>query len=92
MNERCRVADSEKKKNTNSILMCECTERCMKMLAYCVTYSLLQFDNDEFSFFMKNIYEYIHYIQSLKSIWTKIMSTWGCYFCCVFQFFFFFFP
>lgn len=33
---------------------------------------------------MKNIYEYIHYIQSLKSIWTKMMSTWGCYFCCVF--------
>lgn len=31
-------------------------------------------------FLMKNIYEYIHYIQSLKSIWTKIMSTWGCYF------------
>lgn len=59
-----------------------------EMLAYCVTYSLLQFDNDEFSFLMKNIYEYIHYIQSLKSIWTKIMSTWGCYFCCVFKFFF----
>lgn len=38
---------------------------------------------------MKNIYEYIHYIQSLKSIWTKIMSTWGCYFCCVFLIFFF---
>lgn len=37
-----------------------------EMLAYCVTYSLLQFDNDEFSFLMKNIYEYIHYIQSLK--------------------------
>lgn len=39
-----------------------------------------------FLFLMKNIYEYIHYIQSLKSIWTKIMSTWGCYFCCVFLF------
>lgn len=40
---------------------------------------------------MKNIYEYIHYIQSLKSIWTKRMSTWGCYFCCVCVFFVFFF-
>lgn len=65
-----------------------------EMLAYCVTSSLLQFDNDEFSFLMTNIYEYIHYIQSLKSIWTKRMSTWGCYFCCVcvcFSFFFLFF-
>lgn len=62
-----------------------------EMLAYCVTSSLLQFDNDEFSFLMKNIYEYIHYIQSLKSIWTKRMSTWGCYFCCVCVYFFFFF-
>lgn len=62
-----------------------------EMLAYCVTSSLLQFDNDEFSFLMKNIYEYIHYIQSLKSIWTKRMSTWGCYFCCVCVFFVFFF-
>lgn len=43
-----------------------------------------------FLFLMKNIYEYIHYIQSLKSIWTKRMSTWGCYFCCVCVFLFFF--
>lgn len=46
-----------------------------EMLAYCVTYSLLQFDESFGFFLMKNIYGYIHYIQSLKSIWTKIMST-----------------
>lgn len=36
--------------------------RVHDMLAYCVTYSLLQFDNDEFLFLMKNIYEYIYII------------------------------
>lgn len=86
MNERCRVSDSEKKKIQH--LNVQVHRTVHEMLAYCVTYSLLQFDNDEFSFLMKNIYEYIHYIQSLKSIWTKIMSTWGCYFCCVLIFFF----
>lgn len=65
--------------------MCKCTGRCM-MLAYCVTYSLLQFDNDDFSFLMKNLSEYIHYIQiytlytKFQSIWTKIMSTWAAIF------------
>lgn len=86
VNERCRVSDSEKKKIQH--LNVQVHRTVHEMLAYCVTYSLLQFDNDEFSFLMKNIYEYIHYIQSLKSIWTKIMSTWGCYFCCVLIFFF----
>lgn len=86
------------KKQTNNLqhLNVHVHRAVHEMLAYCVTSSLLQFDNDEFSFLMTNIYEYIHYIQSLKSIWTKRMSTWGCYFCCVcvcfsFLFFFFFF-
>lgn len=72
-----------KKKNNLQHLNVHVHRAVHEMLAYCVTSSLLQFDNDEFSFLMTNIYEYIHYIQSLKSIWTKRMSTWGCYFCCV---------
>lgn len=81
----------KKKQNNLQHLNVHVHRAVHEMLAYCVTSSLLQFDNDEFSFLMTNIYEYIHYIQSLKSIWTKRMSTWGCYFCCVCVFFFFFF-
>lgn len=89
MNERCRVSDSEKQQKKILHLNVRMHKTVHEMLAYCVTYLLLQFDNDEFSFSKnENIYEYIHYIQSLKSIWTKIMSTWGCYFCCVFYNFF----
>lgn len=71
--------------------MCVCTGRCMKCQHIVLLIRCCNFGNDEFSFFkMKNIYEYIHYIQSLKSIWTKMMmSTWGCYFRCVFLIFFF---
>lgn len=94
VNEKCRVTDSGKKtpkQNDLQHLNVHVHRAVHEMLAYCVTSSLLQFDNDEFSFLMTNIYEYIHYIQSLKSIWTKRMSTWGCYFCCVCGFFFFLF-
>lgn len=49
MNERCRVSDSEKKKIQH--LNVQVHRGVHEMLAYCVTYSLLQFDNDEFSFF-----------------------------------------
>lgn len=61
MNEKCRVSDSEKPH-----LNVQMHRTVHEMFAYCVTYSLLQFDNDEFSFLMKNLSEYIHYIQSLK--------------------------
>lgn len=66
--------------------MCKCTERCMKRQHIVLLLRCCNLIMTSFLFLMKNIYEYIHYIQSLKSIWTKIMSTWGCYFCCVFLF------
>lgn len=69
--------------------MCKCTEWCMKCQHIVLLIRCCNLIMTSFLFLMKNIYEYIHYIQSLKSIWTKIMSTWGCYFCCVFKFFFF---
>lgn len=48
MNERCRVSDFEKKIQHLNVHVHRTVH---DMLAYCVTYSLLQFDNDEFSFF-----------------------------------------
>lgn len=53
MNERCRVSDSEKKKKNLQHLNVHVHRKVHEMLAYCVTYSLLQFDNDEFSFVLK---------------------------------------
>lgn len=56
MNERCRVSDSEIQKTTKKQfkkiqhLNVQVHRAVHEMLAYCVTYSLLQFDNDEFSF------------------------------------------
>lgn len=78
------------KKIQNSILMCECTERCMKCQHIVLLIHCCNLIMTSFLFLMKNIYEYIHYIQSLKSIWTK-MSTWGCYFFVVLIFFSFLF-
>lgn len=51
MNERCRVSDSEKKQNNLQHLNVHVHRAVHEMLAYCVTSSLLQFDNNEFSFF-----------------------------------------
>lgn len=68
--------------------MCMCTVRCMKCQHIVLLIRCCNLIMTSFLFVMKNIYEYIHYIQSLKSIWTKIMSTWGCYFCCFFLLFF----
>lgn len=60
MNERCRVSDSEKKKIQH--LNVQLHRTVHEMLAYCVTYSLLQFDDDEFSFFNGKIYMNIYII------------------------------
>lgn len=49
MNERCRVSDSEKKIFLQHLNV-HVHSTVHEMLAYCVTDSLLQFDNDEFFF------------------------------------------
>lgn len=55
MNERCRVSDSEKKQQQKiQHLNVHLHRTVHEMLAYCVTSSLLQFDNDEFCFLFFN--------------------------------------
>ena len=78
------------KKTKNNLQHLNVHRAVHEMLEYCVTSSLLKFDNDEFSFLMTNIYDYIHYIQSLKSIWTKNEHLRLLFLLCVFFILFFF--
>lgn len=54
VNERCRASDSEKKKKIQHLNV-QVHRMVHEMLAYCVTYSLLQFD-DKFCFFLNEKY------------------------------------